>query len=140
MRNAAATISRTGSSTRSTDVLQLIEANEHVPWFGTVRRTEHAGRVELIDDARRAPIPDLQPTLKQRCRALLMLDHDFGSVAEQLVAVCGLPILPGGSARLQCFAFADDFENVRLDLSRLLDGNPLRRVRRALGISPRLIP
>jgi len=43
--------------------------------------------VQLIDDPRRASVANAEPTLQQRRRALLMLDHDLRRFAEQLVPI-----------------------------------------------------
>src|SRR4051812_25924385 len=72
---------------RPTDVIQLFETDENVARLRPIGRTEHARRVELIDDASGPTIPDLQAALQERRRALLILHHDLGGLAEQLVAV-----------------------------------------------------
>src|SRR5690606_37345226 len=56
------------------DVFDGFHADEHLARPRAVRRPEHTGMVELVDDAGGATVPDPQPSLEQRRRALLELD------------------------------------------------------------------
>lgn len=44
---------------RSTDPIQFVESDQHVTRLRAVWRSEHARRVQLIDDACRATVADL---------------------------------------------------------------------------------
>src|SRR5262249_20254853 len=118
--------------TRSTDVIELIEADEHVARLRAIRRTENARRMKLIDDTRRATITDLEASLQERRRSLLVLHHDLGGLAEQLVAIADVGGLALGLAGLLRLTQANLLENVRLGLGRLLEDDALRRQRGAL--------
>src|SRR5678815_110707 len=50
---------------RATDSIQFVQPNENVARLRAVGRPEHARRVELVDDAGRATVTNLQPTLQQ---------------------------------------------------------------------------
>src|SRR5437764_1273319 len=51
------------SSTWSADAFELVQANENIARLRTIGGTQHAGKVELIDDARRATVTNFQPSL-----------------------------------------------------------------------------
>src|SRR6185312_16734620 len=104
---------RTALDARATDPIQRVEPDQHVARLGTVGRSEHAGRVQLVDDACSAPVSDLEPTLKQRCRTLLILHHDFGGFAKQLVAILAVSrSVVGGRGPLERFFRANRLQHV----------------------------
>src|ERR1043166_1226143 len=107
---------------RATDAIEFIETAQHVARLGAIRRTEHAGGVQLVDDARRAAVAHLEPSLQQRCRTLLVLHDHLGRFAEQLVALArGLGAFAIGCPLLERLLRAHLLENVLLDLERLLE-------------------
>src|SRR6185436_19203710 len=61
--------------------------NEDFARLGTVRRTENAGLVQLVDDAGGTTIPDPEFSLQERRRPELVLDAGVGRLAEELVAL-----------------------------------------------------
>src|SRR5689334_15674235 len=93
---------RSQSGAWTADALELIQSDEH------------AREVQLVDDAGRSAISDLESALQQRCRALLVLNHDFGGLAEQLVAVDLLRLALVALPRLERFPQSDLLEDVRL--------------------------
>src|SRR5688572_3111605 len=78
----------------SADPVQVIQPNKHVPRLRRIRRSQHAGRLQLMDDARRPPVADLEPPLEQRRRSMLRRDEALGRLAEQLVAIAGALAFP----------------------------------------------
>src|SRR6478735_9287948 len=86
-RAASATATPMHLCARSTDPIQFVEAHKHITRLRSIRRSENARRMELIDDPGRAAVAHLQPALQQRRRPLLVLHDDLGGLAEQLVAV-----------------------------------------------------
>src|SRR6266571_480466 len=108
------------------NLIQLLEPHQHVPRFGAVRRAEDTCLLQLVDDARRATVPDAHAALQQGRRAQLVLDADLGSLAEQRVALpprgALLPRPPSLVARLGL-----------LDRGDLLDDLPSRLVCRSGG-------
>src|SRR5689334_11330894 len=71
----------------SGDAIEVFQSDQHVAGLGAIRRSEYAGEVELIDDARRSAVADLEPALQQRGRSALVLHAHLCGLAEQLVAV-----------------------------------------------------
>src|SRR5687768_3773381 len=67
------------------DPLQIHQPGEHVARLRSIRRTKDASQMQLVDYPRRAAIAYLEPPLKQRRGAMLVLDHDLRRFAEQLV-------------------------------------------------------
>src|SRR6185437_5588862 len=130
---------RTALSARTTDAVQRVEPDQHVARLRAIGRPEHAGRVQLVDDSRRTPVPDLEPALQQRRRPLLILHHHFGGFAEQLVAIvsAAVAVVPRRSTLERLFR-ANRLEHV--GLHRFFDGEPLRCARRTLGLARQLIP
>src|SRR3954471_8501463 len=128
-----------GSCARTADALEIVQSDEHVPGLRAIRRSEHTRGMELVDDARRSSIADLQAALQQRCRSLLMLHHDFGRLAEEFVAIAdvrGLTLL----ARLDGFALPNLRDDVVLGLRGLLEDEALRGERGALRYATLVIP
>src|SRR5687768_258218 len=70
--------------------------------------------MELVDYPRRSPVTDLEPTLEQRRRALLVLDYDLRRLAEQLVAIRVVQALRVGSARFLGFLLPNGLDDVFL--------------------------
>src|SRR6185503_5377288 len=68
-------------------LVQLVQPNENLAGLGTVRRTENAGLVQLVDDAGGTTIPDPEFSLQERRRPELVLDAGLGRLAEELVAL-----------------------------------------------------
>ena len=77
--------------------------------------------MQLIDDACRASIANLESPLQQRRRALLMLNDNLGRFAEQLVAIGDLRLFFVALMRVERFALPHRFENVRLVDASLSD-------------------
>ena len=50
--------------TRATDVVKLVESHQDVARLGAIRRPEHAGGVQLVDDARSTTITNLETPLQ----------------------------------------------------------------------------
>src|SRR4051794_21238740 len=98
---ANAASARPALRTRSTDMIELIETDENIARLRSVGWTKDAGRVQLINDACRAPIADLEPALQQRRRTLLVLNDYLGRLTEQLVAVAVVSGLAIGLASFQ---------------------------------------
>src|SRR6266496_5540727 len=48
------------------DLVQILEADEHVPRLASVGGTQNPGQLELIDDPRRSAVADAHPSLQQR--------------------------------------------------------------------------
>src|SRR3989454_3541221 len=57
------------------NLVQLLEPHQHIPRFGPVRRAEDTRLFQLVDDARRATVPDAHAALQQGRRAELVLDE-----------------------------------------------------------------
>src|SRR5512146_1969886 len=121
-------------STWATNPIEFVEADQHVARLGSVRRSKHAGGVQLVDDSRRAAVADLEPPLEQRGRAALVLDHDLRRLAEQLVPVADVSSLPVALPGLERFLLPHCLQNVRLRLERLFQHEPLRGEGGALGV------
>src|SRR5690606_14310354 len=69
------------------DMLERLQPHQHLARLRPVGRPQDADVVQLVDDARRAPVADTQPALEQRRRALVVLDADLGGLAEERVAL-----------------------------------------------------
>src|SRR2546422_8716596 len=85
---------RVPRSSPPTDLIQLLQPHEHVPRLAPVRRPQDAGELQLIDDPGGPAVPDAHAALQQRRGAQLVLDADFGGLAEQHVAPLPAPPLP----------------------------------------------
>src|SRR5207237_5113222 len=83
----------TGTSRRA-DFVEVVEADEHVARLGAVGGPENAGQLELIDDARGAPVADAHAPLQQRRRAELVLDAHFRRLPEEGVPLARRPLGP----------------------------------------------
>src|SRR5688500_2363305 len=67
--------------------LEVSQSRKHIARFRSVRRSQDASEMELVDYPRRSPVTDLEPALEQRRRSLLVLDYDLRRLAEQLVPI-----------------------------------------------------
>src|SRR5215218_231559 len=80
-------------------LLDLVDADPHVPRLAAVGRTEDAGLLELIHDPRRPAIADAELPLQQRGRAALVLDAGNRGFLELRIPLarlgCPLTALPG---------------------------------------------
>src|SRR5712691_1770894 len=72
-----------------TNLIELLESHQDIPWFRTVRRTQDSRQLQLVDDPRRPTVPDAHASLQQRGRAELILDAHFRGLPEQGVTVAG---------------------------------------------------
>src|SRR6478609_2586243 len=95
--------------------------------------------MKLVDYPRRATVPDLEATLKQRRRSLLVLDHNLGGFAEQLVAIGVVQIVTVAAARLLRLLLPDRLDDVCL-ARRLLQEEALSFVRRLALLPTQLVP
>src|SRR5690349_25165989 len=66
-------------------ILEPAQIDEHVARLGALERTHHAELLELIHQPSGARVADLEAALQQRRRALLVVDHELGRFADQLV-------------------------------------------------------
>src|SRR5439155_21347355 len=73
----------------STNLIQLFQSHQHIPWFRTVGRTQDPRQLQLVDDPRRPTVPDAHASLQQRGRAELILDAHFRGLPEQGVTLAG---------------------------------------------------
>src|SRR5665811_1070344 len=73
-------------------------APKHLAGVRAVERPDVAARLELVDDARRPGVPDLETALQQRRRgAIVLLDHADGVAQEPVRVVVGEVVeRPGG--------------------------------------------
>src|SRR5690606_14621602 len=69
------------------DQVDRVEPDQHFPRLRPVRRTQDPGGVQLVDDTRCPAVPDPEPSLQERGRALLVLDADLGRLSEERVAL-----------------------------------------------------
>src|SRR6266566_1474967 len=76
---------------RAVNVVQILESHEHVAGFGAIRRSQDAGQLELIDDSRRATVPDAHAPLQQRSRSQLILNAYLSRLPEQRIALAEIP-------------------------------------------------
>src|SRR5690606_37232719 len=119
------------------DQVDRVEPDQHFPRLRPVRRTQDPGGVQLVDDTRCPAVPDPEPSLQERGRALLVLDADLGRLSEERVALLRERVraLLGGLG-LVC---ADDLEDVLLEFRRrdrtlpVPRHHPLRVLRRQEG-------
>src|SRR6266581_6131964 len=107
-----------------TNLVQLLEAHQHVPRLAAIRRPEDPRQLQLVDDPRRSTVPDAHAPLQQRRRAELVLDAHLGRLPEQPVAFAGafLPF-PRPSPLLPLFLLVDRRDlpgNLLLGLFRCL--------------------
>src|SRR5262245_23335596 len=103
---------RPSTSTLGDVLVELMDPDQHFPSPGAFGRPQDSRLVELVDDPRRATIPDLHAPLQQGSRSAEILDADLRGLAEEGVA---LPWL-GGSAVLVALRLLrpDDLEDVIL--------------------------
>src|SRR5207302_3937362 len=71
------------------NLVEIVQSDQHVPWFRTVRRTQNSRQLQLVDDPRRPTVPDAHASLQQRGRAELILDAHFRGLPEQGVTLAG---------------------------------------------------
>lgn len=64
------------------DFVEFFQSYQHIPRLRAIRRTEDAGQLELVDDARGTPVPDTHPSLQQRCRSELILNAYLSGLTE----------------------------------------------------------
>ena len=83
--------------------------------------------MQLVNDPRCATVPDLEPSLEERRRALLVLHHDLGRLAEQLITIARVGVLAVGLRGVERFLGADGFENVRFDFERFFEQDSTTR-------------
>src|SRR5688500_17611834 len=95
--------------------------------------------MQLVDYPRRTPVTDLEPTLEQRRRALLVLDYDLRRLAEQLVAIRIVQVLRVGAARFLGFFFPNGLDDVFLARA-VVDDETLGLERRLPLLAPELVP
>src|SRR6476661_3289581 len=80
----------TSGDLRSTDSIEILDPDQHLAGTSaTLRWGKHAGLLELVDDARRATVADLEAALEQRRRTLSMLDDHLRSLTEAGVPITG---------------------------------------------------
>src|SRR5689334_10941095 len=96
--------------------------------------------MKLVDDARRAPIADLEAPLQERRRALLVLNDHLSRLAKELVAIARIRGFTVGLRAFERLLLPHGLENVWLDLDRLFENNALRRERSPLRRTTTIVP
>lgn len=54
---------RLGPDAVPRDPVEILEADHHISWLGTIRGPEDPCQLQLIDQSRGPPVPDLEPAL-----------------------------------------------------------------------------
>ena len=80
-----------GAGSAAANRVELLQADQNLPALGAVRRPQDTRVEQLIDDPGRAPVPDAESALKQRCRPTAVLDTQLGGRPEELVPILGAP-------------------------------------------------
>ena len=80
-----------------------VDIDEDIARLRSVRRAQHAGEVQLVNDARRAAVADLEPALQQGDGALLVRDELLRARPVPL----GLALRPADGALVVTDTFND---------------------------------
>src|SRR5437773_5582823 len=121
------------------NAIDVFQADEDVARLRAIGWAKNAREMELIDDACRTPVADLESPLKKRRGSLLVLDDNFRRFAEQLVSIGDLRLFIVVLTRVERLALSNRLENIRL-----VDGSvgnyALRHQYRALCLTTLLVP
>ena len=113
------------------NAIDVFQADEDVARLRAIGWAKNAREMELIDDACRTPVADLESPLKKRRGSLLVLDDNFRRFAEQLVSIGDLRLFIVVLTGVERLALSNCIENIRL-VDGSVGNDALRHQYRAL--------